>query len=424
MRYNPGELLAKLQDMGVAIDTDNPMRKKAREIREGRHKPIVLAGVDKKIDYTPAIDGKGRPLKEIPVDYVKDVLNFIGYMADTAKRSFKIKMQNVVTGEGFIKWKPYVHRWTEIYKRGVLAKFYQLEAYLKEEPKSAVLISLTVSTRNKTYEQVLSELTAGRKKILDVLRWKFDTQDYFWCLEPHKSGFAHLHLIYFYSISESDQVFLKNLWSEKYGYGSFENGIDFSLPCASSDGSCPAGAIASIRNYAMKYVSKGLHSGSSHEIEFMGLKVPLEMSLGELLFNAILKKTKSRLWGCSRHFSEVMKRPVKERSEDWECIEVDQYYGFPADEVDFYPDESEAERQKHSFSVLWTKEGGLRPDEMTWKFVNDYYSMSQVNFLEPLTHYKLKGYKFEELPGGRVAVYAPVWTRVVDCPDVESGVSR
>lgn len=419
MRYNPGDLLAKLHDMGIAIDTDDPMRKKVREVREGRHKPIVSAGVDRKIDYTPAIDGKGRPLQEIPVNYVKDVLNFICYVSDTAKRSFRIKMQNVVTGEGFIKWKPYIHRWTEIYKRGVLAKFYQLEAYLKEAPKPAVLISLTVSTRNKTYEQVLTELTAGRKKILDVLRWKFDTQDYFWCLEPHKSGFAHLHLIYFYSISEPDQVFLKKLWSEKYGYGSFENGIDFSLPRSSSDGSCPAGSIASIRNYAMKYVSKGLHSGSSHEIEFMGHVVPLEMSLGELLFNSILKKTKSRLWGCSRHFSEVMKRPVKERPEGWECVEVDQYYGFSADEADFYPDESESEKKSHSFSVLWTKEGGLRPDAVTWKFVNDwkfvddYYSMSLVDFLEPLTHYKWKGYKFVELPSGRVAVYAPVSTCVL-----------
>lgn len=421
MRYKPSDLFSKLQDLGISVSVADPLRQKITEVRGRRYRPI--RSVEDKMrdsrtkDYTPDIQGKkGRPLLEIPKDYVKDVLNFVGYLADTKTRSFVIKMRNVLTGECFVKVKPYVHRWTDVYRRGVLAKFYQLEAYLKENPKPAILISLTVSTRYKTYEEVIDELAVGRKKLLDVLRWKFGAQDYFWSLEPHQSGFAHLHLIYFYSISESDQAFLKTLWSEKYGYGSYDNGLNFSLPRASSDGSCPAGSISCLRNYAMKYVSKGLHSGSSHEIEFMGLKVPFEMSLGELLFNAILKKTNSRLWGCSRHFSQIMKRPEKEKDPAWECVEVDQYYGVHPDEKEFYPDETDAEVQKHFFSVLWTKESGLRPDkERVWRWYNTVPTWCFAGS-ESESDYKLRGFRFEEferVENGNLVqftrLYEPVW---------------
>lgn len=420
MRFNPGEILAKLQDMGISVDLDNPLRKKCREERErGRLKPPIK-GDDKKsiaVDYTPSRQGiKGRPLQEVPKEYIIDVLNFVGYISDTAKRSFKITMKNVITGEGFVKWKPYIHRWTEVYKKGILAKFYALEAYLTDNPKPATMITLSCSTRNKTYEQVMSEIDTGRKKVLDLLRWKFGTQDYFWVKEPHKSGFVHLHLAYFYPISEVDQVSLKALWSEKYGYGSFENGIDFSLPRASLDGTCAAGAISSIRNYSMKYLAKGLHSSPSTEIEIMGRKVPLEMSLGELLFNSILKKMKSRLWGCSRFFSKIMKRPEKEGSKDWECIEVDQLY------EPYQEDESLEERTEHFMTVLWTKEGGLRPDSVKkWELIKSLSSLNDSDIEEakfndykiessPISIINKRGVKVGELPNYNL--YRPIWCSI------------
>lgn len=364
MKFNPSEVFAKLQDMGIAIDTSDPLTKKIREVRERRFSKINPVECGNKVDYTPSIEGKGRPLHEIPKCYIGDVLNFVGYLESTKLRSFCIKMKNKLTGERFDVWKPYVHRWTEIYRKGILAKFYALEAYLGSDVSDVIMITLTTSSRFKTYEQAMSELKVGRKKILDDLRWKYGTRDYFWFFEYHKSGFSHLHIAYFHTIPLSDQVWLKRLWSEKYGYGNFEKGLNFLLPKASSDGSVPVGIIGNIRKYLTKYISKGLHprSGSEprQEVFLCGKKVPLDMSLAELLFNAILKKTKTRLWGCSRNFSKVMKKPENEHSDEFECIEVDQYFGLPVEDKELYPDETEHEKEKHFFSVLWTKEK-LRP---------------------------------------------------------------
>jgi hypothetical protein len=396
--------------MGIAIDSD-PLRKKVCETRERRHK-LVIPNKTEPIDYTPAVEGKGRPLKEIPKDYVKDVLNFVGYVESTKLKSFRIKMKNVLTGESFITWKPYVHRWTEIYRRGILAKFYQLEAYLGSNVSDVVIITLTTSSHNKRYEEVLSELKENRKKLLDVLRWKYGTHDYFWFFEYHKSGFSHIHIAYFYNISLTEQIWLKHLWSDKYGSGSFENGLNFRLPEAASDGSAPKGIIGSLRKYLTKYVSKGLHPGpdsENHEVSICGMKVPLDMSPAELLFNALLKKTKTRLWGCSRHFSRIMKRPEKEGSDEWECEEVDQYYGLPPEESEFYPDDTEEQKQRHFYSVLWTKEGGLRPAVVkTWKYFAKEGSCVGGKVLD---YYRFRGYKIE-LHGAWYHIFEPVWVPV------------
>lgn len=412
MHVNPSVSISKLSDMGIAIGSSNPLTQKVIDVRTKRHVfPYHVDNKDKSIDYTPEIQGKGRPLQEIPKNYIKDVLNFVGYVESTKKRSFLIKMKNITTGELYSKVKPYVHRWTDVYRRGVMAKFYALEAYLGNNVSDVIMITLTTSSRNKTYEAVLDELKGGRKKLLDVLRWKYGTVDYFWVFEYHKSGFSHIHIAYFYSIPLSERVWLKHLWADKYGHGSFENGLDFVLPKASSDGSVPVGVIGSIRKYLTKYVSKGLHpiAGSEpcHEVFVCGRKVSLGMSPAELLFNALLKKTKTRLWGCSRNFSKIMKRPETEKSDEWECVEVDQYYGMDPEEKELYPDESEEEKSKHFFSVLWTKEGGLRPNEAKkLKFIVRVPNESiHLPFYQNL---KFKGYEFKTV-GNFTSVFEPVW---------------
>jgi hypothetical protein len=182
--------------------------------------------------------------------------------------------------------------------------------------------------------------------------------------EPHDSGYPHLHVVYFKKLSECDQETLKKVWSEKYEIGSYERGLYFSSPRPSADGSCVGGTIKGIKNYLMKYVSKSLYSESVHEYEFHGKKIPLEMSLGELLFNSLLKKTKTRLWGCSRFLSQIMKRPEKDGSDVWECTEVDQLY------EPYQEDETSEERKEHLLSVLWTKREGLRPSYVrVWELV-------------------------------------------------------
>lgn len=418
MRYNPYDLLTKLNELGVHPETEpDYLTHKCNEARTKR----TVHKSPQKPDPLPEIKGKGRPLTEIPKNYTACVLNFLGYISDTAKRQFKITFKNLLTGEGFVKWKPYIHRWTSTYRKGVLAKMYQLEAYAGENLTELEFITLTTHQEGITREEQLSQLKIGREKLLDVLRKRYGTQEYVWMLEHFKSGFSHLHLIYFKKLTEEEKESIKTIWHEKYELGNYKNGLYFSAPRASLDGVCVGGSIKSIKNYLIKYIAKGLepnseseqNSESYQEYEFHGKKIPLNMSLGELLFNAILKKTKTRLWGCSRLFSKIMKRPEKEGEKDWECIEVDQLY------EPYQEEETLEERKEHFMTVLWTKEGGLRPEAVKkWELIKSLPHLSNTDIADAkFNEYKIepspipiinkRGVKVGELPNFNL--YRPVW---------------
>jgi Putative rep protein (DUF1424) len=251
----------------------------------------------------------GQPLNHIPRQFKKCVANFTGYLADTARRTFKITTKQ---GDG-VKDKSigYIHRWTPVYRRSILAKMYQLENSLTdEEKKNITMITLTTSQRGEDQEECLLKLLKYYNLLLKLLRYHIGTIDYFYMLEPHETGYVHLHLMYMKILTDAEKKIITNAWTKKYGVGVIE-GINFSEPKASKDGKCFSGSIKFVRSYLMKYVSKGLHSES--------------MSKGELLFNSLLKKHKIRLWGCSRNFSKIMKRPKKPLSEDYECLKVEMY---------------------------------------------------------------------------------------------------
>jgi hypothetical protein len=108
-------------------------------------------------------------------------------------------------------------------------------------------------------------------------------------------------------LSESEQEHIRNLWERKYQAGKKGVGVAFSLPQASDDGTFKAGSVAKVRSYLMKYLSKGLYK---------------KWEPAELLFNAVLWKTKTRMWGCSRNFSKIMAPDKEEYEEEWECLEV------------------------------------------------------------------------------------------------------
>lgn len=405
MRYDPGELYSKLTSLGVNISEPEPLRNKCIEVREKRAKKVNKEP-DKEPYRLPNIDylSKGRPLKDIPKRFIGDVLNFVGYLSDTAKRSFCIKMRNKLTGAYLPpKWKPYVHRWTDIYKKGILAKMYLLEGYYGEDISELEFITLTTYQRGFDQEEAMLRLNEGLKKLLDLLRFRYGAQDYVWMREAHKSGYSHVHLVYFKKLTDLEKEGLQKIWHEKYGLGSEERGLYFSPPRASEDGLCPAGSIKSIRSYLMKYISKGLYSDSL---------VSESMEKGELLFNSLLKKTKSRLWGCSRNLSRVMKRPVDPKSEEFECVEVDQYYGVNLDEIqEFYQDETKEEQKTHFYSVLWTKDKGLRPDLVKkWKFI----ASTPILLKSDIERIEAGKIRMEDYPDRkqRYLLYEPYWAPV------------
>jgi len=283
-----------LSDLQLKPHSSNKKNRRAKDFINGVKKEYSLFG---------------QPLKNIPRQFKKCVSNFTGYLADTARRTFKITTKRGTGVEE--KSIVYIHRWTPLYRRGLLAKFYQLENSLTQDQlKNVTMITLTTSQRGEDQEECLLKLVKYYNRLFKLLRYYIGTINYFYILEPHKSGYAHLHIMYMKILTDAEKKIITDAWTTKYGMGSYK-GINFSEPKESLDGTCFSGSVKFVRCYLMKYVSKGLHSES--------------MSKGELLFNSLLKKHKIRLWGCSRNFSKIMKKPEKPLSEDYECLKVEMY---------------------------------------------------------------------------------------------------
>jgi hypothetical protein len=273
-----------------------------------------LAPIEKPDNYYDKSSGK--PLKRIPAQFVPDVLGFTDYLETTAKKTFKVFGHYTETGEITEKEIPYIHRWNPIYRKSILAKLYQLEEYVDYTASAVTMITLTIAHGNIDQEECLLMLVKFYTKLFDVLRHEYGAIDYFYILEPHKSGYAHMHIMYMKKLSDMEQVHIKKLWADKYGVGSYEHGIDFSEPRASTDGFFEGGSIGRIRGYIMKYISKGL-------VDESGVS---KMPLNELLFNSLLKKHKIRLWNSSRNFSQVMSEKKDPKELDWECDRTELHY--------------------------------------------------------------------------------------------------
>jgi hypothetical protein len=239
-------------------------------------------------------------------DLVED---FGNYLEETSHYSFDIYGETYY-GEQVIQNVPYIHRWTSVYRKSILARLYRLESWHKRTQKPVTFLTLTTyqdgdySCRQKGYsldiQEALKLLGDSFRKLREMIRNRIKGYaiDYFCLLEPHDTGYAHLHMIIFDEFTQDEQDKIKYLWSEKYEAGA-SFGVNFQFKK-------PKESIQSIRNYAMKYLAKGLRSsGSKYYKE--------SWSPAEAVFNAVLWQTKTRLWSCSWNIGKIInQRPDKQ----------------------------------------------------------------------------------------------------------------
>jgi len=204
------------------------------------------------------------------------------------------------------KYIEYIHRWTPAYRKAIISKFYQLQEWWEQNPTPITLLTLTtyqdgdysVSVKGgvTTIEEGFDILKKGWRWLSMWLRKWYPDIEYVQIMEPHKSGYPHLHVVLFGELPDSAQETIRKLWSEKYKAGSADHGVDFSIRS-------PDTGIKSIKNYLVKYIAKTLVNGKT------GSKFEDEVNAwtpGELLFNATIKAHKWRLWGASLALSKVM----------------------------------------------------------------------------------------------------------------------
>lgn len=219
----------------------------------------------------------------------------------------------------------YAHRFTPTYQKGQIAGFYQLEAWMKVNPRNVTLLTLTAyqtgkaSVEAKGHEVGLVEafdnLKWGWDRLSKIMRKEIPGLDYVGVLEPHKSGYPHIHFFLFTPepLSQAIQDKCAYLWSQKYKVGDQEHGIDF-------DFKPPAqGEIGSIRNYLSKYLCKAYYQTVG---KYPNTDSRNEMTPGRYIFYALVWKYGWRLVQKSARLSQVMAYH-REESDDTEYCAVE-----------------------------------------------------------------------------------------------------
>jgi hypothetical protein len=239
--------------------------------------------------------------------YWKVVVAFLAYLRNTEDITLRVhgefQPDDVPFLEDRILKFPYIHRWKPQYRRGVLAKFYQLEDWHNQNPSPVTMLTLT-TYQDGSYSRSVRGKDLSIPESFGLLKnsWvylrhaiKYYLHDISWCwiMEPHKTGYPHLHTVLFSDVSIGTQEAIKKLWAKKYKAGSYEHGVDFAA-------NKPGQSIGSIRNYLMKYLAKGFTSTGSKFGEGH------TWSAGELVFNALVWKNGWRLFGASRDLCKVM----------------------------------------------------------------------------------------------------------------------
>jgi hypothetical protein len=201
------------------------------------------------------------------------------------------------------------------------------EWYEANRIDGCTLITLTGFQENSglSWYDTLDNITEARRKVLKALRKYFGKIDYFWVIEPHtenNTGYPHIHLAVFTivdndmkdSFGEGMEDKLRRLYSEEWGVGSHTYGLDFSPMKGENE-------IVNLKNYLMKYISKGYVSEEG-------------WGDGELIFNAHLYGAthgdrppkegeqlnikgefakKYRLVGMSRPLSALLKPEIEDK---------------------------------------------------------------------------------------------------------------
>ena len=259
------------------------------------------------------------------------------------KENASLVLQEKESGD--VRVLPYNHRWTAEYRKMLYAKLKDAERALdqifRKGPVPSTLFTLTAKQMGadgcpRPPMDVLEDLTDGWedfRKALDRAIPDWVRTEYIKVVEPHNSGYPHLHVVVFGIASPRLQEMVKALWVDKYGIGGADAHKD-SVTVA-------RGRAAQMQNpaqYVMKYLSKTA-------VRSDGSKPTIE---GFEAFSALLLISGKRQYSTSQGLSEAMKRDVSGGSGKWVFLGVG--YGF---EVGFYHDEVAGEIVESLRSATW-----------------------------------------------------------------------
>jgi hypothetical protein len=317
-KIDKGNLKYSAQNSSVVTEPPSNSTFVESQIPESAGRQPARFERDARAAGPPALLGSHRVIQRTPdwglIEERKLVRAFQNYITTTARTTFVLHsvFSNCYTEPHHVSREiGYIHRWTDIYRKAVIAKMYQLERWHLEHPCAVTMATFTTYQDGKYSEKRVGKITIKEAFVLIKRSWdkvrsylKFYAPDveFVYFYEPHKSGYPHLHVILFGNLSSEIQHKIKLLWSEKYLAGSYAHGVKFD----------EIKKLKSVRNYVIKYMRKILKSDTS------------AWTNGELYFNAIMWQEGYRLWGASRNLSKVMERQLKHVDADEAGYDIDE----------------------------------------------------------------------------------------------------
>jgi len=252
----------------------------------------------------------------------------------------------------------YAHRFTPTYQKGQIASFYQLEAWMRENPRQITLLTLTAYQRGAhsikmmghavSIAEAFEILKHSWRLLTKILRKALPGLDYILVTEPHKSGYPHFHvfLLTHELIPKKLQKKIAHLWQTKYKAGSADKGVEFTFSTADSP-------ISNIRNYLLKYTCKSYYSAIS---KFPETDKRNEMTAGRYVFYALAWKNHWRLIQKSNRLSKIMKCQKKEHlveDDNGEMMPIE----YTAVEISRPVAGAHNQSELREYTTMWIKKG-------------------------------------------------------------------
>lgn len=230
-----------------------------------------------------------------------DVNNLVGiefydFLKESENSCLRIDGCDVVSGEWKTRKISGMHRWKTEYKKRIYAKLQQLNPWYEKHHSPITMATFTTKQRGITiHEQIdlLKHSFNKAKKLLNKYLGKFS---YFWIIEPHLSGYAHIHMLIFKHVTRELRYKLAEAWNGSYGAGGYKESIKFSM-------SKTQHSLRSAGAYVFKYVEKTLDYNMLSDVSsgyYILSSWVWKMSRHDTEYTGV------RFWGCSRDLSNVM----------------------------------------------------------------------------------------------------------------------
>lgn len=180
--------------------------------------------------------------------------NFDQFLVDKENSYISLEGEFLKDGSMAVKKVPIVYSCDQAYKNRQMAKLYRLnEWYNSLIPSRRVVTMMTLTTHQRDFKNYFDQYDFLRDswlKLKDVMKKPDELGDFEYVViaEPHKTGFAHYHILIFKAVTNDQASRYKKLWNEKYAAGSESRGVDITVN--------KAGALRSVKNYLMKYLAK------------------------------------------------------------------------------------------------------------------------------------------------------------------------